>query len=127
MIDKRGRKVLNQAIIFAIFMISAHFQSESSRNEGHNAQKTYFSGNLYALSKALYPHPKHSTGGIITVKQKRTALITLPRLGIEELWYGSPYIELTGTSYILSSSGWLSMINRSSTKARATFTQVAHL
>ena len=37
-------------------------------------------------------------------------LITLPRLRIEGLWYGSPYIELTDTSYIQSSSGWLSTI-----------------
>jgi oxysterol-binding protein-related protein 9/10/11 len=37
-------------------------------------------------------------------------LITLPRLRIEGLWYGSPYIELAETSYIQSSSGWLSTI-----------------
>jgi len=37
-------------------------------------------------------------------------LITLPRLRIDGLWYGSPYIELAETSYIQSSSGWLSTI-----------------
>ena len=36
--------------------------------------------------------------------------ITLPRLRIEGLWYGSPYIELSETSGIQSSSGWLSTI-----------------
>ncbi len=41
---------------------------------------------------------------------KEDYLITLPRLRIEGLWYGSPYIELTDTSYIQSSSGWLSPI-----------------
>lgn len=41
---------------------------------------------------------------------KEDYLITLPRLRIEGLWYGSPYIELTDTSHIQSSSGWLSTI-----------------
>ena len=42
--------------------------------------------------------------------QKEDYLITFPRLRIEGLWYGSPYIELAETSYIQSSSGWLSTI-----------------
>ena len=42
--------------------------------------------------------------------QKEEHLITLPRLRIEGLWFGSPYIELAETSYIQSSSGWLSTI-----------------
>jgi len=42
--------------------------------------------------------------------KKEDYLITLPRLRIEGLWYGSPYIELTDTSSIQSSSGWLSTI-----------------
>ena len=37
-------------------------------------------------------------------------LITLPRLRIDGLWYGSPYIELTEMSYIQSSTGWLSTV-----------------
>jgi len=41
---------------------------------------------------------------------KEDYLVTLPRLRIEGLWYGSPYVELTDTSYIQSSSGWLSTI-----------------
>ena len=41
---------------------------------------------------------------------KEDYLITLPRLCIEGLWYGSPYIELSDTSCIQSSSGWLSTI-----------------
>lgn len=66
---------------------------------------------------------------------KEEFLITLPRLRIDGLWYGSPYIELTETSYIQSSTGWLSTVRpfllpfflgnltrfgRSSTKAKAT-------
>lgn len=42
--------------------------------------------------------------------KKEDYLITLPRLRIEGLWYGSPYIELSETSFIQSSSGWLSTI-----------------
>ena len=41
---------------------------------------------------------------------KEDYLITFPRLRIEGLWYGSPYIELSDTSCIQSSSGWLSTI-----------------
>lgn len=37
-------------------------------------------------------------------------LITLPRLRIDGLWYGSPYIELAETNYIQSSTGWLSTV-----------------
>jgi hypothetical protein len=38
-------------------------------------------------------------------------LITLPRLRIDGLWYGSPYIELAETSSIQSSTGWLSTVS----------------
>ena len=41
---------------------------------------------------------------------KEEFLITLPRLRIDGLWYGSPYIELTEYSYIQSSTGWLSTV-----------------
>jgi hypothetical protein len=37
-------------------------------------------------------------------------LITLPKLRIDGIWYGSPYIELTETSYISSSTGYLATI-----------------
>lgn len=41
---------------------------------------------------------------------KEEYIITLPRLRIDGLWYGSPYIELAETSWISSSSGWLSTV-----------------
>ena len=37
-------------------------------------------------------------------------LITLPKLRIDGLWYGSPYGEITETSYIQGSTGWLSTV-----------------
>ena len=63
-------------------------------------------------------------GGSIIVKQvghavltvalpsggKEEYLITLPRLRIDGLWYGSPYIELAETSYIQGSNGWQSVV-----------------
>jgi hypothetical protein len=42
--------------------------------------------------------------------EKEEYLVTLPRLRIDGLWYGSPYIELAETSYIQSSTGWLSTV-----------------
>ena len=43
--------------------------------------------------------------------QKEEYIITLPRLRIDGLWYGSPYIELSENSYIQSSTGWLSSVS----------------
>ena len=37
-------------------------------------------------------------------------LITFPRLVIAGLLVGSPYIELSESTYIASSSGWLSSV-----------------
>ncbi|KAG1744441.1 hypothetical protein EDB19DRAFT_1849545 [Suillus lakei] len=88
---------------------------------GHSAQKTSFSGtsSVFFLSFMC-----HTSRGSIIVKQVGHAvltvslpsgeseeyLITLPRLRIDGLWYGSPYIELAETSYIQSSTGYLSTI-----------------
>lgn len=41
---------------------------------------------------------------------KEEYLITLPKLRIEGLWYGSPYIELAESSYVASSTGWVSTV-----------------
>ena len=43
--------------------------------------------------------------------EKETYLITLPRLVIAGLLVGSPYIELSETSYIASSTGYLSTVS----------------
>ena len=73
---------------------------------GHNAQKTTFtSGSIVVkqVGHAILAH-KRPNGTI------EKYLITLPRLRIDGLWYGSPYIELTDTSYIVSSTGYTSTI-----------------
>lgn len=89
--------------------ITAYYIANTSRGialAGHNAQKTSFSGGNIIVKQV-----GHAT---LTVSlpdgTKEDYLITLPRLRIEGLWYGSPYIELSDTSYIQSSSGWLSTI-----------------
>ncbi|KAH7909302.1 hypothetical protein BJ138DRAFT_238749 [Hygrophoropsis aurantiaca] len=73
---------------------------------GHNAQKTSFSAGSIIVKQVGH--------AVLTVSlpsgQTEEYLITLPRLRIDGIWYGSPYIELAETSYIQSSSGWLSTI-----------------
>ena len=46
-------------------------------------------------------------------KYRETYLITLPSLHIENLLYGSPFVELNKTSFIISSSGYVAMIDYS--------------
>jgi oxysterol-binding protein-related protein 9/10/11 len=105
-------------------------QKERVRLIGHNAQKTSFSGTYTtSRSKNIY-FEAASTGGSIIVRQighatltvtlpdggQEQYLITLPRLRIDGLWYGSPYIELTESSYIAQSTpdgkagGWVGTI-----------------
>jgi hypothetical protein len=90
---------------------------------GHNAQKTSFSGNVYPQLHFVQHIYLPFTAGSIIVKQighavltvslpsgtKEEYLITLPRLRIDGLWYGSPYIELAETSYIIG-GGHVSLI-----------------
>ncbi|GJE99147.1 oxysterol-binding protein [Phanerochaete sordida] len=89
--------------------ITAYYISNASKGlalQGHSAQKTSFSGGSIIVKQIGH--------AILTVDlpggAKEEFLITLPRLRIDGLWYGSPYIELTESSYIQSSTGWLSSI-----------------
>ncbi|KAF8626690.1 hypothetical protein AX15_004774 [Amanita polypyramis BW_CC] len=80
-------------------------KSKGLRLRGHSAQKTSFSsGSLYV---------KQIGHAILTVEtptgEQEEYLITLPKLRIDGLWYGSPYIELTDTSYIIG-GGYISTI-----------------
>ncbi|KAG2123434.1 hypothetical protein DEU56DRAFT_51531 [Suillus clintonianus] len=98
---------------------------------GHNAQKTSFSGGSIIVKQV--GHAVLS----VTLPSGETEeyLITLPRLRIDGLWYGSPYIELAETSYIQSSAGWLSTIeykgkgyfSGKSHTFKATLTPPAHI
>lgn len=73
-------------------------KSKGIKLVGHNAQKTSFSSGSIIVKQIGH--------AILTITppsgEKTEYLITLPRLRIDGLWYGSPYIELTETSYIVS-------------------------
>ncbi|PWN51387.1 protein KES1 [Violaceomyces palustris] len=76
--------------------------------EGHNAQKTSFSGRTIQVKQVGH--------AILRVKPQGSSeeelyLLTLPNLLIEGLWYGSPYVELSGSSYIQSSAGLTATVN----------------
>ncbi|KDQ54554.1 hypothetical protein JAAARDRAFT_398176 [Jaapia argillacea MUCL 33604] len=74
--------------------------------QGHSAQKTSFSGGSIIVKQI-----GHATLTVTLPNgEKDEYLITLPRLRIDGLWYGSPYIELCETSWIVSASGWVSTI-----------------
>jgi len=109
--DKNGRGKTNLLVeqVSHHPPITAYYISNPSKGlslQGHNAQKTSFSGGSIIVRQVGH--------AVLTVLlpsgDKEEFLITLPRLRIDGLWYGSPYIELTDTSYIQSSTGWLSTI-----------------
>jgi len=70
--------------------------------QGHCGQKTSFGGKTISVRQVGH--------ALLTVKlpsgQSEKYLITLPKLRIEGLWFGAPYIELAESSYIQSSSGY---------------------
>jgi len=73
---------------------------------GFSGQKTSFSGGSIIV--------KQTGHAILTIhglkSGKEQYLITLPRLRIDGIWYGSPYIELSDYSYIQCENGWLGTI-----------------
>lgn len=77
--------------------------------EGHSGQKTSFSGRSISVKQVGHAvlRVANSSGG------EDLFLITLPNLVIEGLWYGAPYLELSGSSYICSTTGYLATINYS--------------
>lgn len=92
--------------------ITAYYISNKDKGislQGHNAQKTSFS-----KASIIVKQIGHA---ILTLDlpsgEKEKYLITFPRLVIAGLLIASPYIELSETSYIASSSGYLSTIEYS--------------
>jgi len=75
--------------------------------EGHSAQKTSFTGRSIIVKQIGHAmlRVKNAEG------KEDLYLITLPTLGIEGILWGAPYIELSGTSYISSSTGYTATIN----------------
>nr|GAT60448.1 predicted protein [Mycena chlorophos] len=72
-------------------------RSKGLKLVGHSAQKTSFSGGSIIVKQIGH--------AVLTVKLPAGGevqyLVTLPRLRIDGLWYGSPYIELSDHSYIV--------------------------
>ncbi|KAJ4295793.1 Oxysterol-binding protein 4 [Collariella sp. IMI 366227] len=77
------------------------------RLEGYNAQKASFSKtiNIKQIGHAVLTVPVPSS------TETETFLITLPSLHIEGLIFGAPFIELDGSSYITSSTGYTAKVD----------------
>ena len=91
--------------------ITAYYISNPQKGlalQGHSAQKTSFSSGSIVVKQIGH--------AILTVDlpdgKKEEFLITLPRLRIDGIWYGSPYIELMETLY--SNALWLALDGMSS-------------
>lgn len=76
--------------------------------EGYNAQKATFKSTIIVkqIGHAVLRVPLKNG-------ETETYLITLPGLHIEGLIFGTPFVELDGSSYITSSSGFTSKIDYS--------------
>ncbi|KAI1185374.1 hypothetical protein F5B17DRAFT_445824 [Nemania serpens] len=71
--------------------------------QGYNAQRASFSKtiNIKQIGHAVLSVPVPSKQG-----ERETYLITLPSLHVEGLIFGAPFVELEGSSYITSSTGF---------------------
>ncbi|ROT36746.1 Oxysterol-binding protein [Sodiomyces alkalinus F11] len=82
--------------------------------EGYNAQKATFKSTIivkqigHAVLTVPIPNADPSSAN-----KTETFLITLPSLHIEGLLLGTPFVELDGSSYITSSSGFTAKIDYS--------------
>lgn len=78
--------------------------------EGYNAQKASFTKtiNIKQIGHAVLTVPSPNPG-----EPADKYLITLPALHIEGLYFGSPFIELEGATYITSSTGYTAKIDYS--------------
>ncbi|WWD21854.1 hypothetical protein CI109_106342 [Kwoniella shandongensis] len=88
--------------------------------QGHSGQKTAFTGTAINV--------KQSGHAVLTVTPKNGGpeekyLITLPKLRIEGIIWGSPYIELTDSNAIQSSTGYTAQIDY---KGKGYFTGKPH-
>lgn len=75
--------------------------------EGYNAQKATFKSTI------IVKQIGHAVLTIPVGSETETYLITLPSLHIEGLLFGAPFVELDGSTYITSSSGYSAKIDYS--------------
>jgi hypothetical protein len=76
--------------------------------QGYNAQKASFSKtiNIKQIGHALLTIPVPSKPN-----ETESYVITLPSLHVEGLIFGAPFVELEGSTYITSSTGFTAKIN----------------
>ncbi|KAK7019039.1 hypothetical protein R3P38DRAFT_2715091 [Favolaschia claudopus] len=81
-------------------------ESKGVKLVGHNAQKTSFSTGSIIVKQIGH--------AVLTVKLpsggEEKYVLTLPRLRIDGLWYGAPYIELSESTYI-AGGGYVGVID----------------
>lgn len=99
-----AEQVSHHPPVSAYFLLNA--KSKVSY-QGHCAQKTSFSGKSVIVKQVGH--------GILRITLPdgtvESYLVTLPKLRIEGLLLGSPYVELTETSHIQSSTGYHTVID----------------
>ncbi|KAL4882905.1 hypothetical protein BJY04DRAFT_186280 [Aspergillus karnatakaensis] len=82
--------------------------------QGYNAQKASFSSTIYIkqIGHALLTITPPGADKNDPAQQEQY-VITLPPLHVESLIYGTPFMELEKSTYIVSSTGYISKINYS--------------
>ncbi|KAI9486570.1 MAG: hypothetical protein EXX96DRAFT_549590 [Benjaminiella poitrasii] len=70
---------------------------------GHDGQKTRFSGTQMLVDQIGYCTLK-------LTQRDETYLFTLPFVSVNGIWYAAPYVELYGTSFVHSTSGFSASI-----------------
>ncbi|KAI8891442.1 Oxysterol-binding protein [Backusella circina FSU 941] len=70
---------------------------------GHDGQKTRFSGTQMLVDQIGYCTLK-------LTQRDETYLFTLPSVSVNGIWYAAPYVELYGTSFVQSTSGFSAAI-----------------
>ncbi|KAL4992142.1 hypothetical protein BDW68DRAFT_184491 [Aspergillus falconensis] len=82
--------------------------------QGYNAQKASFSSTIYIkqIGHALYTLTPPGADRNDPAQQEKY-VITLPALHVESLIYGNPFMELEKSTYIVSSTGYVSKISYS--------------
>jgi hypothetical protein len=120
--DGRGETKLTVEQVSHHPPITAYYITNTKKHltlQGHNAQKTSFSsGSIFVKQighAILTYHPPRG--------EAEKFLITLPKLRIDGIWYGAPYVELTDNGFISSSTGFVSSIEY---KGKGYFSGKAH-
>ncbi|KAI8997706.1 hypothetical protein BDB01DRAFT_772046 [Pilobolus umbonatus] len=70
---------------------------------GHDGQKTRFSGTQMLIDQIGHCTLKLSD-------RDETYLFTLPSISVNGIWYAAPYVELYGSSFVQSSTGYFAHI-----------------